>query len=72
MSQLFRCTQQLSTLAETATHMDAESIYLHNAVRPKERVLHTVAGPRGQSRVVYQHQVPYVKTGRTPRAVMPS
>ena len=52
--------------------MDPGSIYLYNAVTPKERVLQTVAGPRRQWRVVYQHQVSYLETGRTYRAVTPS
>ena len=52
--------------------MDPGSIYLYNAVRPKVRVLQTVAGPGGQSRVVYQHKVPYLEGGRTSRGVTPS
>ena len=51
--------------------MDPGGIYLYNAVRPKVRVLQTVAGPRGQSQVVYQHKVPYLEGGRTSRAVTP-
>ena len=52
--------------------MDPGSIYLYNAVRPKVRVPQTVAGPRGQSLVEYQHKVPYLEGGRTSRAVTPS
>ena len=52
--------------------MDPGSIYLSNAVRPKVGVLQTVAGPRGQSRMVHQHKVPYLEGGRTSRAVAPS
>ena len=49
--------------------MDPGSIYLYNAVRPKVGVLQTVTGPREQSRMVYQHKVPYLEGGRTSGAV---
>ena len=52
--------------------MDPGSIYLYNAVRPEEWLLQTVAGPRGQLRVVYQHKVYYLVTARTSGAVKPS
>ena len=52
--------------------MGPGSNYLCNAVRPKVGVLQTVAGPRGQSRVVYQHKVPSLEGGRTSCAVTPS
>ena len=49
--------------------MDPGSIYFYNTIRPKVGVLQTVAGPRGQSRMVYQHKVPYLEGGRASRAV---
>ena len=52
--------------------MDPGSIYLYDAVRPKVGVLQTVAGPRGQLLMVYQHKVPDREAGRTSRAVTPS
>ena len=72
MSQLLRCTQQLSTEAGTAPHMDPGSIYLDNTVRPKVEVLQTVAGPHGQSRMVYEHKAPSLEGGRTSGALTPS
>ena len=52
--------------------MDPGSIYFYNTVRPKVWVLRTVAGPHGQSRMVYQHKVAYLEGGRTSHAVTPS
>ena len=52
--------------------MDPGSVYLHNAVSPKVGVLQTVAGPPGQSQMVYQYKDPYLGGGRTSRAVTPS
>ena len=52
--------------------MDPGSIYLYNVVRPKVGVLQTVAGPRGQLRMVYHHKVSCLEGGRTSRAVTPS
>ena len=52
--------------------MDPGSIYLYNTIGPKVGVLQTTAGPSGQSRMVYQHKVPYLEGGRTSRAVTPS
>ena len=52
--------------------MDPGSIYFYNTIRPKVGVLQIVAGPSGQSRMVYQHKVPYLEGGRTYRAVAPS
>ena len=52
--------------------MDPGSIYLSNTSRPKVGVLQTVAGPRGQSRMVYQHKVPYLEGGVTFCALTPS
>ena len=72
MSQLLSCTQQLPTLAGAAPHTDPGSIYFCNTIRPKIGFLQTVAGPSGQSPMVYQHRVPYLEVGRTSRAVTPS
>ena len=52
--------------------MHPGSIYFYNAIRPKVGVLQTVAGPSGQSRMVYQHKVPYLEGNRMSRAVTPS
>ena len=52
--------------------MDPGSIYFYNTIRPKVGVLQTVAGPSEQSRMVYQHKVPYLGGGRTSRVVTPS
>ena len=52
--------------------MDPGSIYLYNTLRPKVGVLQTVAGPCGQSRMMYQHKVPYLEGGRASHAVTPS
>ena len=52
--------------------MDPRSIDFSNTIRPKVGVLQTVAGPSGQSGMVYQHKVPYLEGGRTSRAVTPS
>ena len=49
--------------------MDPASIYIYNTIRTKVGFLQTVAGPIGQSRLVYQHKVPYLEGGRTSRAV---
>ena len=52
--------------------MDPGSIYLSIAIKPKVEVPQTVAGPSGQSRMVYQHKVPYLEGGRTSSVVTPS
>ena len=52
--------------------MDPASIRLYNAVGPKVGVLQTVAAPRGQSGMVYQHEVPCLDGCRTSRAVTPT
>ena len=52
--------------------MGPGSIYVYNTLTTKVGVLQTVAWPPGQSRMVYQHKVPYLEGGRTSRAVTPS
>ena len=51
--------------------MDPGSIHFYNTIRPKVGVLQTLAGPSGQSRMVYQHKVPYLEGGRTSSSVTP-
>ena len=52
--------------------MDPGSIDFHDTIEPRVGVLQTVAGPSGQSRMVYQHRVPYLESGKASRAVRPS
>ena len=47
-------------------------MYFYKTIGPRVEVLQTVAGPSWQSRMVYQHKVPYLEGGRASRAVTPS